>query len=249
MKSSRAAASVKPSRAKRSAKVAKPPTASRAKARGRSSKQLAANSPFTELRFAVADKASTARVYRAATPAGRLLVLAHGAGANQAHAFMVGFAVALAARGIDVVTFDFWYSAAGRGAPDRNDALESCWRAALALARAQFGGRVPFIGGKSMGGRIGSHLAAAGDEARGLVLLGYPLHPPKQPEKLRVEHLPRVMLPTLIVQGERDPFGSPDELRAHFGVTTEIVALPGAHSYDDKAWPRAHALVADFILR
>ena len=80
------------------------------------------------------------------------------------------FAEALAARGIDVVTFDFLYVAAGRRAPDRNDALEACWRAALASARDEWGGRVPFIGGKSMGGRIASHLAAAGDARAGLVL-------------------------------------------------------------------------------
>lgn len=223
-----------------------------------------------EIRFSVGDKASTARVYRAVEPraprspkpskstkahkpsasaGGRTLVLAHGAGADQSHRFMVGFAEALAARGIDVVTFDFFYSAAGRGAPDRNDALEACWRAALALGREACGGRVPFIGGKSMGGRIASHLAAAGDEARGLVLLGYPLHPPGQPEKLRTAHLPSVKLPTLIVQGRRDPFGSPDELRPYFSAATEIVALPGGHSYDEKAWPEAHAVVADFILR
>jgi predicted alpha/beta-hydrolase family hydrolase len=202
-----------------------------------------------ERRFSVGDKVSTARIYRAAAARDRTLILAHGAGANQSHRFMVGFAEALAARGIDVVTFDFWYSAAGRGAPDRNDALEACWRASLALGCAEFGGRVPFIGGKSMGGRIASHLAAAGDELRGLVLLGYPLHPPKQPEKLRIAHLPKVTLPTLIVQGKRDPFGTPAELRAHFSAATEIVELPGAHSYDEKAWPDAHALVADFILR
>lgn len=202
-----------------------------------------------ERAFSVGDKASTARIYRAAAPRDRSFIFAHGAGADQSHRFMIGFAEALAARGIDVVTFNFWYSAAGRGAPDRNDALEACWRAALALGRAQFGGRVPFIGGKSMGGRIASHLAAAGDEARGLVLLGYPLHPPKQPEKLRTAHLPQLKLPTLIVQGKRDPFGSPDELRAHFSAAAEIVALPGAHSYDEKAWPDAQALVADFILR
>jgi alpha/beta hydrolase family protein len=79
-----------------------------------------------------------------------------------------------------------------------------------------------------MGGRIASHLAAAGDEARGLVLLGYPLHSPKQPEKLRTAHLPRLSLPTLIVQGNRDPFGTPDELRVHFSPATELAELPGA---------------------
>ncbi|HEX9105541.1 MAG TPA: alpha/beta fold hydrolase [Polyangia bacterium] len=212
-----------------------------------------------ERSFSVGDAATTARLYRApatrSTPATtpskeRTFVLAHGAGAGQGHPFMVAFAEALAARGIDVVTFDFLYVAAGRRAPDRNDKLEACWRAALALARAEWSGRAPFIGGKSMGGRIASQLAAAGEPCAGLICLGYPLHPPKQPDKLRTAHLPELAaVPTLILQGRRDPFGTPDELRAHFPPSTEIVALPGGHSFDDAAWPEAHARVAEFILR
>jgi uncharacterized protein len=202
-----------------------------------------------ERTFSVGDAATTARLYRAAPAArDRTFVLAHGAGAGQTHAFIVSFAEALAARGIDVVTFDFLYVAAGRRAPDRPPALEACWRAALALARDEWNGRVPFIGGKSMGGRIASHLAAAGDDAAGLVCLGYPLHPPKQPDKLRVAHLPGLKLPTLILQGKRDEFGAPDELRPHFPPHVQIVALPGGHSFDNKAWPEAQARAADFIL-
>ena len=185
--------------------------------------------------------------YKAELPIATL-VLAHGAGAGQTHPFMVAFAEALAARGIDVVTFDFLYVAAGRRAPDRPPALEACWRAALALGAAEWSGRVPFIGGKSMGGRIASHLAAAGDAAAGLVCLGYPLHPPKQPDKLRVAHLPQITMPTLILQGRRDEFGAPDELRPHFLAHVQIVPLPGGHSFDNKAWPEAHARVAEFIL-
>jgi hypothetical protein len=204
-----------------------------------------------ERSFFVGDAATTARLYVAPPPVTkeRTFVFAHGAGAGQTHPFMCEFAEALAARGIDVVTFDFLYVSAGRRMPDRNDKLEACWRAALELARAEWGGRVPFIGGKSMGGRIASHLAAAGDPAAGLVCLGYPLHPPKQPEKLRVAHLPNLKLPTLVLQGKRDEFGSPDDLRAHFPPHVEIVAMPGGHSFDKKAWPEAQRLVADFILR
>jgi predicted alpha/beta-hydrolase family hydrolase len=202
-----------------------------------------------ERRLSVGDAATTARLYRAPAPRDRTLVLAPGAGAPQTHAFMVAFAEALAARGIDVMTFDFLYTSAGRRAPDRNDKLEACWRAALEVARAEWSGRVPFIGGKSMGGRIASQLAAAGDGAAGLVCLGYPLHPPKQPEKLRSAHLPQLALPTLVLQGRRDPFGTPDELRAHFPPSVEIVAIAGAHSFDEKAWPEAQARAADFILR
>src|SRR5437764_761554 len=80
-----------------------------------------------ERRFSVGDAATTARIYRAPAPRDRTLVLAHGAGAGQTHPFMCEFAEALAARGIDVVTFDFLYVAAGRRLPDKNDALEACW--------------------------------------------------------------------------------------------------------------------------
>ena len=89
----------------------------------------------------------------------------------------------------------------------------------------------------------------AGDPCAGLVCLGYTLHPPKQPEKLRVAHLPNLTRPTLVLQGKRDEFGTPDDLRVHFPPAVEIVALPGGHSFDEKAWPEAHARAADFILR
>jgi predicted alpha/beta-hydrolase family hydrolase len=188
-------------------------------------------------------------VYRASASRARTLVLAHGAGAGQAHRFMVGFATALAARGIDVVTFDFLYVAAGRRAPDRPPKLDACWQAAYALARAEWPRRVPFVGGMSMGGRIASQLVAAGAlEAAGLVLLGYPLRPP-QTTRLRVEHLADIAVPTLVVQGLRDPFGGPDALRPHFPARAEIVGLRGGHSYDEAVWPDAQARVADFILR
>src|SRR6185436_1607325 len=100
----------------------------------------------------------------------------------------------LAARGFEVVTFDFLYMEAGRRMPDRTPLLEECWRAVL----ARFGSA--FIGGKSMGGRIGSHLAAAGDEGiLGLVFLGYPLHPSKKPAERRDAHLPSIRQPMLFV--------------------------------------------------
>jgi predicted alpha/beta-hydrolase family hydrolase len=198
--------------------------------------------------FKVAGEKSRALVYGAGEGA-RAVVLAPGAGAGQTHPFMTAFARALVARAISVVTFDFLYRAAGKRAPDRNDKLEACWRAALDVARTATGEARPFVGGKSMGGRIASQLCAAGADVAGLVLLGYPLHPPKQPDKLRVEHLSRLTVPTLILQGATDPFGTPDELRRHFPTRAQIVTLPGGHSFADAAWPEAHARVADFILR
>ncbi|HEY5243337.1 MAG TPA: alpha/beta fold hydrolase [Polyangiaceae bacterium] len=141
------------------------------------------------------------------------LVLGHGAGAPQTHPWMVAMAEAIAVQGIRVVTFNFLYAEGKRRVPDRPPVLESTWRAALDAVRARFGASRPFIGGKSMGGRIAT-LVAAGDgvDVDGIVLLGYPLHPPAKPTQLRTAHLPRVRVPMLFVQGSRDPFGGPDEL-------------------------------------
>lgn len=162
--------------------------------------------------------AVTARVYRAREPIEATLVLAHGAGAPQTHPFMVDMAKRISSRGIDVVTFDFLYAARGRRMPDRNETLEATWRAAIATVRAR--GGLPterlFIGGKSMGGRIASQIAAAGEGLvlSGLVLLGYPLHPPKKAVPRRDAHLPRIDVPTLFVQGTRDPLGTAEEIAA-----------------------------------
>ena len=144
------------------------------------------------------------------------LLLGHGAGANQTHRLMVNFASGLAGRGIDTATFNFLYTEHGRSAPDRGDKLEACYRAAIAAIRQtkETKGNALFIGGKSMGGRIASQVAAAGlDDLSGLVFLGYPLHPPGKPEQLRSKHLGRIRAPMLFIQGSRDSFGTPDELR------------------------------------
>lgn len=181
--------------------------------------------------FDVASHGSTsARVYRAPEPGGVTLVLAHGAGAPQSHAFMVDMATRIAARGIDTVTFDFLYMGQGRKLPDRTAVLEATWFAAIASVRARLGparrGRSRlFCGGKSMGGRMASHVAAeAGEQLgiAGLVFLGYPLHPPGKPKARRDAHLPKIACPMLFVQGEKDPFGDAKELRALVGK------LPGA---------------------
>ena len=128
---------------------------------------------------------------------------------------MVRTAEGLAARGIATATFDFPYMAARRSVPDRPPVLEQAWRDAIAQARSELGGLPLFIGGKSMGGRIASQVAAQGVEGvAGLVFLGYPLHPPGKPEQRRDAHLPAIREPMLFVQGTRDPFGTADEIRA-----------------------------------
>jgi predicted alpha/beta-hydrolase family hydrolase len=159
----------------------------------------------------------TAIVYPAAKrePAGVTLILGHGAGAGQASGFMISFATALAARGIETVTFNFLYMEQGRRLPDPKDKLEACYRAVIeTVARRNRGRGGLAIGGKSMGGRIASQVAA-GDapDVAGLVLLGYPLHPPGKKEHLRAKHLSDIKAPMLFVQGSRDAFGTPQELR------------------------------------
>ena len=146
------------------------------------------------------------------------LVLAHGAGAGQRHPFMVTVARGLAERGIDVVTFDFPYMAQKRRVPDKAPVLEASFRETVAEARQRVGpDRRLFVGGKSLGGRMATHLAAEGLAGlQGVVLLGYPLHPPGKPEQPRVAHLPRITVPVLIVQGDRDAFGTPDEVKPVF---------------------------------
>jgi predicted alpha/beta-hydrolase family hydrolase len=171
----------------------------------------------SEMRVEVAAKTATsALVYTAGPASGATVILAHGAGAGQRSPFIVSFAQALAALGIDVVTFNFLYTEQRRRVPDRAPLLEACYRTVIegARERVESARQVLFIGGKSMGGRIATQVAAAdaGAPIVGLVLLGYPLHPPGQPERRRDAHLPAVKRPMLLVQGSRDPFGTPQEL-------------------------------------
>lgn len=172
------------------------------------------------------------------------LILAHGAGAGQVHPFMVAYATDLAKRGIDCVTFNFLYTERGKRSPDRQPTLEACWEAVIKTVRGlDFGSQPLFIGGKSMGGRMASYVAARWDETElgplsGLVFLGYPLHPPGQRDKLRAEHLPRIRVPMLFVQGSHDEFGTPDEIRAAapslFPASTLRAVEGGDHSLKPK---------------
>jgi predicted alpha/beta-hydrolase family hydrolase len=144
------------------------------------------------------------------------IILGHGAGAGQTSRFMVEFAEGVATRGCNAATFNFPYTEHGRKLPDPAEKLEACYKAVIEAVASRPGieGTGLIIGGKSMGGRIASQVAAAGSHGvSGLVFLGYPLHPPGRQDKLRAEHLPRIGLPMLFVQGSRDTFGTPDELR------------------------------------
>jgi predicted alpha/beta-hydrolase family hydrolase len=204
------------------------------------------------------EAAVTALVYGAAEP--RLdatLILAHGAGAGQHSAFMTTFATALAALGVDTVTFNFLYTEQQRRIPDRPPALEACYAAVCAAVRVEVdsAARALFIGGKSMGGRIATQVAASGqtDLPGGIVLLGYPLHPPGRPGERRDSHLPDIPCPVLFVQGSRDAFGTPAELAPIIprlrapAVIHEVAG--GDHSFKVSTSAARQAAVFDTIQR
>ena len=160
-------------------------------------------------------------------------VFAHGAGGAMDTPFMTSVARGLASRGIRVVRFEFPYMRARRagkrtGAPDRQPVLLETWREMVRL----LGVVRPFIGGKSLGGRMASMVA---DEvgARGLVCFGYHFHPPGNRERLRVEHLQTLATPALILQGTRDPFGTPEEVATYrLSPSIRVEWLPdGDHSF------------------
>jgi predicted alpha/beta-hydrolase family hydrolase len=191
------------------------------------------------------DGTVTALEYRAqAGSAFARLILAHGAGANQRSSFMTGFARALADLGLSVVTFNFPYTERGRRLPDRRPVLDACYRAVVTSV-ARTPGPPVFAGGKSMGGRIATHIAAddPGLPLAGVVLLGYPLHPPGRISERRDAHLPSVGRPMLFVQGSRDPFGTPEELapvlRALIPAADLHVVEGGDHSFKVRGGPPA----------
>jgi uncharacterized protein len=203
----------------------------------------------------------TALAYRAASHhrTDVVVILAHGAGASQTTSFMVRFATSLAARGIDTLTFNFLYTEQRRRVPDRNDKLEGCYRAVIEVVRSgalhdDAPRRKLVIGGKSMGGRIASQVAARDQEGiAGLVFLGYPLHPPGRPDQLRSKHLPDIRAPMLFIQGARDAFGTPEELRHVFrGLETApdlCVVEDGDHSFKvPKRSAMAQEQVHEFVL-
>ena len=165
------------------------------------------------------------------------LVLAHGAGAPMDTPFMNSIAEAVAEAGILVVRFEFEYMArrrqdGKRRGPDGAPKLIERYREVV----EQLGDpQATIIGGKSMGGRIASMIADDANVA-GLVCLGYPFHPPGKPERLRTAHLETLQTPTLIAQGTRDPFGTPEEVAAYtLSPSIEVVWIEdGDHSFKSR---------------
>jgi predicted alpha/beta-hydrolase family hydrolase len=154
-------------------------------------------------------------------PAPRAVVcVAHGAGGDMHNPLLDGFCASLNSASYDTLRFNFPYSEQGRKTPDRPDALIATWRAAVEEARTRASDLQVFAAGKSMGGRMASMAAADGMRVDGIIFIGYPLHPPGNPEKIRDEHLPRVHAPMLFLQGTDDPF-------AHWELIQDLVKRLG----------------------
>jgi predicted alpha/beta-hydrolase family hydrolase len=173
--------------------------------------------------------------------AGARYVCAHGAGAGMATPFLAAIAAALAEEGIATLRFEFAYMTARRAGgtrrpPPRAERLIDEY---VAVARAAPRDAPLFIGGKSMGGRVASLVAdRLWDEGliAGLICLGYPFHPPNRPGELRTAHLAGLRCPALIIQGERDPFGSRAEVEGY--TLSPAIRLAWAADGDHDLGPR-----------
>ena len=179
------------------------------------------------------------------------VVVAHGAGAGMEHPFMLGFTDGLNSRGIATLRFNFPYREAGRKFPDRPPAAIATWRAVMAAAAeraGEHGDTGPlWAAGKSFGGRMASMAVAEGMDAAGLVYLGYPLHAPGKPEKLRDGHLYGITVPMLFLQGSRDTFATPallEDVVARVGPSAVLQWVDGGdHSFTVAGLKRSPAEV------
>ncbi|EIC06820.1 alpha/beta hydrolase [Microbacterium laevaniformans] len=168
-----------------------------------------------------------------------VMALAHGAGAGMDHPFLLGLAAACARQGVSVMRFAFPYAQAGRKMPGPASHAIATWTAVEAAARQAVDG-VPFVAaGKSYGGRMASMAAADGAIApAALVYLGYPLHPPGAPEKLRADHLPQITVAQLFVEGTNDPFIQPraqyDQALSGCRDASTVWIDGGTHSFEVK---------------
>ncbi|MEZ6003433.1 MAG: alpha/beta family hydrolase [Planctomycetota bacterium] len=173
-------------------------------------------------------------------PPALAVLLAHGAGAGMRSAFMGRTAEFLAERGFPVLRFQYAYTEriereGKQRPPDRQPMLEAVHRQAAGILRQRFPEARIVFAGKSMGGRMGSYLAAEGEDVAALAYLGYPLHPPGKPERLRTDQFPSVTQPSLFLQGTRDALCDLELLRPAletYGGPTTLEVIEGAdHSF------------------
>lgn len=190
-----------------------------------------------------------------------LYLFGHGAGAGIRHSFMQELAERLARRGIATLRWELGYMTAGRKRPDPAAACEAQARAVCGEAAERFPALSLVAGGKSMGGRMTSqaHAAAPLPRVRGLAFLGFPLHPAGEPATTRAEHLTKISLPMLFVQGSRDKLAEPALLAATMArlPTAKLVVIEGAdHGLDiapskrggSHPYDRAAGALADWLV-
>ena len=202
------------------------------------SMQMASSEHFT---LHVDDADFSCAYTRPDEPAGTI-VIAHGAGAGMDHPFLTGFSDALNGSGFATLRFNFPYMEQGRRFPDRPPKTIATWREVMQHAQDRSGGEPVWACGKSFGGRMASMAVAEGMGTAGLIFLGYPLHPPGKPEKIRDEHLGGVDAPMLFLQGSNDPFAQKDLLDAvvaKLGNRATLQYMPDAdHSFAIKGTKR-----------
>jgi uncharacterized protein len=214
-----------------------------------------------ELTFA-GPRGTLSGLWRDAPSASAVLVVAHGAGNDMRNRFLEGVAEGSVDAGVSSMRFNFPFTEEGRKSPDRAPVLIEAWRAALAEAASNAGGLPLAAGGKSMGGRMASMLAAEDPDAfpgAALVFFGYPLHPPGRPDKPRVEHLGQIRVPMLFIQGTADPLATFDMIQDVVGGLGSLARLHeiegGDHSFrvkgnrrpDDEIGQELGEVAATFI--
>lgn len=189
------------------------------------------------------------------------VLVAHGAGAGMEHPFLIGFTDALNALGYATVRFNFPYREQGRRMPGPAAHAILTWRAVVKQVREQTAEGPLWAAGKSYGGRMASMAVSEGLEVDGLIYLGYPLHPPGEPEKLRAEHLPAIAAPQLFIEGTNDPFIQPVSQLEGVVAACQDARITwiegGGHSFEVKGRKRPSdeigaslaSLVAEFAVR
>lgn len=190
-----------------------------------------------ELRFAVQTLGEVSGLLMRPKEARFLLVLAHGAGAGMHHSFLEALSTELAEAGVATFRYQFPYMEQRRKAPDRPQVLTAAAQSAVQTAARMAPGLPLFAGGKSMGGRMISQAAAQGllPGIQGIVFFGFPLHPPKQPSTKRADHLAKVEVPMLFLQGTRDTLAELTLIRPvckNLGLRATLLVIEGAdHSF------------------
>jgi uncharacterized protein len=167
---------------------------------------MASNRETQHWRIRVGASETSALYQPATTKSETVFVCAHGAGGHMADRGMERLATVLCDQGLSIVRFNFLYRESGSRRPDPMPRLVECFAAVVAHTRRELAAGRTIIGGRSMGGRAASMMAADGFDCDGLLLLAYPLHPPGKPEKLRSAHLPKIHVPVLCINGTRDAF-------------------------------------------